>query len=82
MMDIIQTGLQLANSKGYKSIALPALGTGYLNYPKSTAAKMMYDAVLDWSAKTPKASLKLVRFVIFSKDTESQQVNTCLVFYV
>lgn len=73
LISTLQTVFQQANLKGYKSLAIPALGTGYLNYPKTTAAKCMYDAVIDWAVKNPKASLKLIRFVMYSKDTEAQQ---------
>ena len=34
----------------------------------------MYDAALDWASKNTKASLKMIRFVMYSKDTEAQQV--------
>jgi poly [ADP-ribose] polymerase 10/14/15 len=74
LINTLQTVFQLANLKGYKSLAMPALGTGYLNYPKTTAAKCMYDAALDWASKNNKASLKMIRFVMYSKDTEAQQV--------
>ncbi|KAL4240940.1 Poly (ADP-ribose) polymerase [Mactra antiquata] len=73
LISTLQTVFQLANLKGYKSLAIPALGTGYLNYPKTIAAKCMYDAVLDWATKNTKASLKTVRFVMYSKDNECQQ---------
>ncbi|WAQ95722.1 PAR14-like protein [Mya arenaria] len=73
LIDILQQVFQLANLKNLRSLAIPALGTGYLNYPKTIAARCMYDAVLDWAAKNPKASLKSVRFVMYNKDTEAQQ---------
>ncbi|XP_052266746.1 protein mono-ADP-ribosyltransferase PARP14-like isoform X2 [Dreissena polymorpha] len=73
LIDTLQRVLKLANSKNLRSIAIPALGTGYLNYPKNITAKCMYDTVLDWAANNPKASLRHVRFVMYSKDTEAQQ---------
>ena len=75
LIDIMHQVLDLASTKGYKSLALPAMGTGYLNYPKNIAAKCAYDATVSWAAKHPKSSLNLVRFVMYSKDTESQQVG-------
>lgn len=73
LISTIQTVLQIAIAKGYKSLAIPALGTGYLNFPKNISARCMYDAVLEWVNKTPLSSIKLVRFVMYSKDTEAQQ---------
>ncbi|WAR09624.1 PAR14-like protein [Mya arenaria] len=73
LIDILQQVFQLANLKKLRFLAIPALGTGYLNYPNTITARCMYDAVLDWAAKNPKASLKIVRFVIYNKDTEAQQ---------
>lgn len=75
MVDVLHQVLDLASNKGFKSLALPALGTGYLNYPKTIAAKCMYDAVISWAGKHSKSSLKTVRFVMYKKDTESQQVG-------
>lgn len=75
MIELVQKVLTQVNAKGYKSLAMPALGTGHVSYPKMTAARCVYDAILDWAGKNPGATLKLVRLVMYSKDTEAQQVG-------
>ncbi|MCS7180654.1 MAG: macro domain-containing protein, partial [bacterium] len=60
---------KLADSKGLKSIAFPAISTGIFGYPIEEAAEVSIKAVL----KTIKdlKSIKLVRFVLFDEKTYS-----------
>ena len=74
LMDILQEAFVKASTKNCKSIAIPALGTGYLNYPATTVAKCMYDAVINWQSNKPKTQLKSFTFVLYSKNTEVMQV--------
>ena len=73
-MDILQEAFLKASTKNCKSIAIPALGTGYLNYPATTVAKCMYDAVINWQSNKPKTQLKSFTFVLYSKNAEVMQV--------
>ncbi|XP_053407686.1 protein mono-ADP-ribosyltransferase PARP14-like [Mercenaria mercenaria] len=65
---VIQTLLQLAQAKSLKSLALPALGTGFLRYPKDEVCKCMFETVIEWSQKNPNSSLQNVRFIMHAKD--------------
>ncbi|HPO51775.1 MAG TPA: macro domain-containing protein, partial [bacterium] len=59
----------LADSKGLKSIAFPAISTGIFGYPLEEAAEVSIRAVI----KTIKElkSLKKVRFVLFDEKSFS-----------
>ncbi|XP_070575650.1 protein mono-ADP-ribosyltransferase PARP14-like [Ptychodera flava] len=51
------------------SIAIPAIGTGYMGFPKDEVAFIFFDEVQHFSVLNPKSSLKDVRFVVFDKET-------------
>ncbi|XP_076101996.1 protein mono-ADP-ribosyltransferase PARP14-like isoform X2 [Mytilus galloprovincialis] len=57
----------LQNASGYKSIVLPAMGTGGLSYPRDKVAELMYTTVCEFD-KTG-SNLKDVRFLCFDDDT-------------
>ncbi|XP_063432104.1 protein mono-ADP-ribosyltransferase PARP14-like [Mytilus trossulus] len=57
----------LQNASGYKSIVLPAMGTGALGYPRDKVAELMYSTVCEFD-KTG-SNLKDVRFLCFDDDT-------------
>lgn len=51
LSDAVTNSLLLANSKGIKSIALPAISTGIFGYPMDEAASVILKAVLKFSKK-------------------------------
>ncbi|XP_052099784.1 protein mono-ADP-ribosyltransferase PARP14-like [Mytilus californianus] len=57
----------LKNASGYKSIVLPAMGTGAFSYPRDKVAELMYTTVCEFD-KTG-SNLKDVRFLCFDDDT-------------
>lgn len=65
---VIEAFLTLANAKGFTSVALPALGTGFLKYPPEEVCKCMFETVSDWGAKNKSSKLKCVRFIMHAKD--------------
>ena len=75
LLEILNSAFLKASTKGCKSIAIPAMGTGYLNYPATTVAKCMYDAVINWEATKPKTQLKTFKFILYNKNTEVVQVS-------
>jgi O-acetyl-ADP-ribose deacetylase len=62
-----RNALRLADSRGLKSIALPAFGTGVGGFPVTECARVMITAVLEHAAGAQ--SLRLVRFVLFGQTT-------------
>ncbi|VDI21837.1 poly [ADP-ribose] polymerase 10/14/15 [Mytilus galloprovincialis] len=66
----VNSCLTMADSKQCTSVAIPALGTGNLGYPKDLVAKHMFSCVENFSGRTPKSSIKEVKFVLYYKDDE------------
>jgi len=67
------------HKRGFTSLAIPALGTGRLQWPAADVAKTFFDAVLKFSRKEAKTKLKSIYFVIFPSDTNSWSgFCTCL----
>lgn len=73
--DCVCACLQEADKNGYTSISFPAMGTGAQRYPKDKVAKEMFKAVTKYSNNNPSASLRNVRFVIYTEDDETYEVG-------
>ena len=74
LKEIVNKCLQKAQTKGYQSIAFPALGTGKLGYPADEVAKAMLQAAIEYAEKNADGSVTTVKIVIFHTDTIIQQV--------
>ena len=75
MSQIITNSLQLAAQKGFTSIALPAMGTGNLRFPRDVVADTMFKTMMDFSRANPGTSVKDVRFVLYDKDQPTIDVS-------
>ena len=75
MSQIVTDSLQLAAQKGFTSIALPAMGTGNLRFPRDVVADTMFKTVMDFSRANPGTSVKDVRFVLYDKDQPTIDVS-------
>ena len=62
-----RNALRLADSRGLKSIAVPAFGTGVGGFPVVECARVMINAVMEHAPVAQ--SLRLVRFVLFGQTT-------------
>lgn len=61
--------LKLADSKGLKSIAFPAISTGIFGYPIEEAAEVSIKAILKTIPELK--SIQIIRFVLFDDTTYS-----------
>lgn len=61
--------LEIANQRGLRSIAFPAVGTGIAWFPMDECARIMLEAVVAHAQGG--TSLKEVRFVLFGADAEA-----------
>ena len=68
--------VQLAHTRGFKSLAMPALGTGNLHYPKREVAACMIDSLIELGTGDKEAPSFSVRFIMHSKDYDVIQVIT------
>ncbi|PIO24854.1 hypothetical protein AB205_0025980 [Aquarana catesbeiana] len=82
---ILSDCLSTAESKQYRSITIPAIGTGILGFPKNTLAASMYEEILEFSSKKQPQYLKQVDFMLHPSDQETikafsseleQKINT------
>ncbi|MCM8771658.1 MAG: macro domain-containing protein [Candidatus Omnitrophica bacterium] len=64
-----KNSLKLADNKGLKSIAFPAISTGIFGYPVEEASEVSIKAVLETIPELK--SIKLIRFVLFDEKTYS-----------
>ena len=71
----VSQALGVVSSKGYSSIAIPAVGTGALNFPADVVANIMFDTVINFSKENRQSSLKEVRFVLYQADHNNIKVR-------
>jgi len=69
-----------ADRSRYKSIAIPAIGTGNLRVPHTVVTSVMYDEVQKFSRAKPATTLKDIRFVVYNKDIATVKVSSVVVF--
>jgi O-acetyl-ADP-ribose deacetylase (regulator of RNase III) len=60
--------LEIADLRGLRSIAFPAVGTGIAQFPMDECARIMLEEVVAHARRD--TSLKEVRFVLFGADAE------------
>ena len=68
MQKVVRDALSYASEKDFKSVALPAMGTGKLRFPRDVVAEIMFNSVIEFSKANPATSVKDVRFVLYDKD--------------
>ena len=73
LRDIIKKCLEEAQKRTLVSIAIPAIGTGNLGYPRDRVAAASFDEVLTFSKNNPSTTLKEVHLVVYGKDLASVQ---------
>ena len=73
MRDIIKKSLEEAQKRSLSSIAIPAIGTGNLQFPHGRVAAASFEGVMTFSKKNPSSSLKEVHLVVYDKDLSSVQ---------
>mgnify|MGYP000435658994 CR=1 FL=1 len=61
--------LELAEEKGLASVAFPSISTGAFGFPMDRAARIAVRTVLEQAPRL--TSVRLVRFVLFSKEDQS-----------
>ena len=73
MRNIIKKCLDEAQKRELVSIAIPAIGTGGLSYPRDRVAAASFDEVLAFSKINPSSNLKEVHLIVYDKDLDSVQ---------
>ena len=73
LRDIVKKSLNEAQKRNLSSIAIPAIGTGNLQFPHDRVAAASFDEVVSFSKKNPNSIIKEVHFVVYDKDLSSVQ---------
>ncbi|CAH1257849.1 PARP14 [Branchiostoma lanceolatum] len=68
---IVQQCLQQAEKDNYKTIAIPAMGTGVLGFPHDVVAEAMFDEAVKYCRRNPSGSLREIRFIVWEGDPKS-----------
>ena len=73
LSDILQKSLMEAQKRNLLSIAIPAIGTGNLQFPRDRVAAISFDEVLTFSKNNPSSCVKEVHLVVYDQDLPSVQ---------
>lgn len=76
---VVDKCLQEASRRQFSSMAIPALGTGVLGFPRDVAANTIISTVNRFQQTSPKTSLKEVKVVVFN-DPATILVNNLVYF--
>ena len=74
LKDILTICLKEAHGSKFTSLAMPALGTGFLRYPADMAATATLEALESFVENNPKTKLKDISVIVYYKDTDSYKV--------
>jgi len=81
MRNFLVSVLTRADRSQFKSVAVPAIGTGNLRVPPSVAASVMYDEVQKFSRAKRGTTLKDIRFVVYDKDLPTVNVRAVTLLF-
>ncbi|KAM5152441.1 protein mono-ADP-ribosyltransferase PARP14-like [Mantella aurantiaca] len=73
---IVTECLITTEEKKFRSITIPAMGTGILEFPKNTVATLMFEEILEFSSKNQLQYLKQVDFMLHPSDTDTIKAFT------
>ena len=73
LRDILQKSLMEAQKRNLLSIAIPAIGTGNLQFPRDRVAAISFDEVLTFSKNNPSSCVKEVHLVVYDQDLPTVQ---------
>ncbi|XP_067657069.1 protein mono-ADP-ribosyltransferase PARP14-like [Haliotis asinina] len=74
LVDTLTALLLKAHQGGWRSVAIPALGTGNLGYAKTLVAKVMYETVIQFGKDNTDTTIRDVLFIVYPGDEESCKV--------
>jgi hypothetical protein len=73
--------LESASKHSCRSIAFPALGTGYLKFPPDLAASKVIQAIKDFQSKQPQTTLSEVKIVIFGGTNDWAKIEQVFIIF-
>lgn len=67
LLDTVNGVLMLAANHGISSLAIPAISTGIFRFPKERAARLIFDAIVDFFNVNPDSSICTVELILFDE---------------
>jgi len=67
----VLAALRLAEEKGLRSVALPAISTGIFGFPKARGARLILDAILEFASTHPVMSIGEIRITLIDQASVS-----------
>ncbi|XP_046549029.1 protein mono-ADP-ribosyltransferase PARP14-like [Haliotis rubra] len=74
LIDTLNALLLKVHNGGWRSMAIPALGTGNLGYARTLVAKVMYETVIQFGKDNTDTPIRDVLFIVYPGDKESCKV--------
>ncbi|XP_046573883.1 LOW QUALITY PROTEIN: protein mono-ADP-ribosyltransferase PARP14-like [Haliotis rubra] len=71
--DTLNALLTKTHQSSWKTMAIPALGTGNLGYSRDLVAKLMYDTVVQFGKDNPETTINDVLFIVYPGDERTIQ---------
>jgi O-acetyl-ADP-ribose deacetylase (regulator of RNase III) len=71
LISAVNSVLQLATEKGFKSISMPAISSGIFGFPKDRCAQILIGRSAEFLKENPSSTLETVEFCIFDDGTLS-----------
>jgi len=69
LSNAIKNSLVLADSKGFKSISVPAISSGIFGFPKDRCAKILVSEAMQYLKSKTQGSLREIEFCVFDDVT-------------
>lgn len=63
------SSLELASSKSFKSISMPAISSGIFGFPKKACATILVQTAIRFIRENPESTLEVIEFCLFDKET-------------
>lgn len=76
LADAISGSLRVADELKCESISMPAISTGIFGFPKERAAGIIFSAIEKYFASSKESSIKIIRLVLFDKETTQIFLDT------
>lgn len=77
LISSIRSVMNLANSKGLKSISIPAISTGIYGFPKDRCAEILMNEVKGFFKENSNTSLEVAEFCLFDEETYRHFESKC-----
>ena len=65
----VLSSLELASSKAFKSVSMPAISSGIFGFPKDRCARILVRSALRFFREHPETTLEVIEFCLFDKVT-------------